>query len=151
NLDIAANLMLGREHRRQLRSDVRMHTDAMTLLSRLGIPLRDTTRSVRSLSGGQRQLVAVARAMARAPQLLLLDEPTSALGVQMPRKVEDMIREMRDQGTGILMACHDIDQMFRLADRIVVLRHGRVAAEVMPAEVHPDDVVALLSGQEVDS
>src|ERR1700729_512431 len=68
NLDIAANLMLGREHRRQMRSDVRMHTDAMRLLERLGIPLRDTTRSVRSLSGGPRQLVAVARALAPAPR-----------------------------------------------------------------------------------
>jgi signal transduction histidine kinase/ABC-type multidrug transport system ATPase subunit len=151
NLDIAANLMLGREHRRQLRSDVRMHTDAMQLLARLGIPLRDTSRSVRSLSGGQRQLVAVARAISRAPQVLLLDEPTAALGVQVSEQVEDMIVAMRDQGTGILLACHDIDQMFRLADRIVVLRHGRVAAEVIPAEVHPDDVVALLSGHEVDS
>jgi signal transduction histidine kinase/ABC-type multidrug transport system ATPase subunit len=151
NLDVAANLMLGRENRRQMRSDVRMHTDAMQLLQRLGIPLRDTTRSVRSLSGGQRQLVALARAIARAPQVLLLDEPTAALGVQMSRKVEDMISSLREQGTGILLACHDIDQMFRLADRIVVLRHGRVAAEVVPAEVHPDDVVALLSGQEIDS
>jgi signal transduction histidine kinase/ABC-type multidrug transport system ATPase subunit len=151
NLDIAANLMLGRERRRQLRSDVHMHTDAMALLARLGIPLWDTTRSVRSLSGGQRQLVAVARAIARAPQVLLLDEPTAALGVQMTRHVEDMITSMRDQGTGILLACHDIDQMFRLADRIVVLRLGRVVADVRPAQVHPDDVVALLSGQEVDS
>jgi signal transduction histidine kinase/ABC-type multidrug transport system ATPase subunit len=151
NLDIAANLMLGRERRRQLRSDVHMHTDAMALLARLGVPLRDTTRSVQSLSGGQRQLVAVARAVARAPQVLLLDEPTAALGVQMTQHVEDMIVAMRDEGTGILLACHDIDQMFRLADRIVVLRHGRVVADVRPAEVHPDDVVALLSGQEVDS
>jgi signal transduction histidine kinase/ABC-type multidrug transport system ATPase subunit len=151
NLDIAANLMLGRERRRQLRSDVRMHTEAMQLLARLGIPLRDTTRSVRSLSGGQRQLVAVARAIARRPSVLLLDEPTAALGVQMSRQVENLIVGLREQGAAVLMACHDIDQMFRLADRIVVLRHGRVAAEVLPAEVHPDDVVALLSGQEVDS
>jgi signal transduction histidine kinase/ABC-type multidrug transport system ATPase subunit len=151
NLDIASNLMLGRERRRQLRSEVRMHTDAMQLLERLGVPLRDTTRSVRSLSGGQRQLVAVARAIAISPRILLLDEPTASLGVQMSKQVEDMIKELREQGTGILLACHDIDQMFRLADRIVVLRHGRVAAEVMPAEVHPDDVVALLSGQELDS
>jgi len=127
-----------------------MHTDAMRMLERLGIPLHDTSRSVRSLSGGQRQLVAVARAVARAPQVLLLDEPTAALGVQVSREVEDMITTMRDQGTAILLACHDIDQMFRLADRIVVLRHGRVAAEIRPAEVHPDDVVALLSGQQVD-
>jgi signal transduction histidine kinase/ABC-type multidrug transport system ATPase subunit len=151
NLDIAANLMLGRERRRQLRSEVRMHTDAMRLLEQLGVPLHDTTRSVRSLSGGQRQLVAVARAMAAAPRMLLLDEPTAALGVQMSAQVESLISRLRDSGTGILLACHDIDQMFRLADRIVVLRHGRVAAEVMPAEVHPDDVVALLSGQALDS
>jgi len=151
NLDIAANLMLGRERRRQLRSEVRMHTDAMQMLERLGVPLHDTTRSVRSLSGGQRQLVAVARAMSAAPRMLLLDEPTAALGVQMSAQVEGMISRMRESGTGILLACHDIDQMFRLADRIVVLRHGRVAAEVMPAEVHPDDVVALLSGQALDS
>jgi signal transduction histidine kinase/ABC-type multidrug transport system ATPase subunit len=151
NLDIAANLMLGREQRRQMRSEVRLHTDAMSILTRLGVPLRDTTRSVRTLSGGQRQLVAVARAIARAPQVLLLDEPTASLGVQISKQVEDMIVGLREQGTGVLLACHDVDQMFRLADRIVVLRHGRVAAEVMPAEVHPDDVVALLSGQEVDS
>jgi signal transduction histidine kinase/ABC-type multidrug transport system ATPase subunit len=151
NLDIAANLMLGREQRRQMYSEVRLHTDAMRLLTRLGVPLRDTTRSVRTLSGGQRQLVAVARAIARAPQVLLLDEPTASLGVQVAKQVEDMIVGLREQGTGVLLACHDVDQMFRLADRIVVLRHGRVAAEVMPAEVHPDDVVALLSGQEVDS
>src|SRR5450631_708489 len=151
NLDIAANLMLGRERRWHLRSDVRMHTEARELLARLGVPLRDTTRSVRSLSGGQRQLVAVARAMAHNPRLLLLDEPTAALGVQESALVEELIGRLREQGTTILLACHDISQMFRLADRIVVLRQGRVHADVDPSEVHPDDVVALLSGQEVDS
>ena len=119
--------------------------------ARLGIPLQDTTRSVRSLSGGQRQLVAVARAMARRPRLLLLDEPTASLGVRSRAQVEELIAGLRERGTTILLACHDIDQMFRLADRIVVLRHGRVVAEVDPAEVHPDDVVALVSGQQVDS
>src|SRR6266567_2698279 len=92
NLDVASNLLLGREN--------------------------------------QRQLLAVARAMARKPSLLLLDEPSASLGVQASRRVEELINALRGQGTAILLACHDIDQMFRLADRIVVLRHGRVVADV---------------------
>jgi signal transduction histidine kinase/ABC-type multidrug transport system ATPase subunit/GAF domain-containing protein len=151
NLNIAANVLLGSERRRHLLSNTRMHTDAARLLGRLGIPLRDTTRSVRSLSGGQRQLVAVARAMAADSRLLLLDEPTSSLGVQESALVEELIMGLRHRGTTILLACHDIGQMFRLADRIVVLRQGRLVAEVAPSEVHPDDVVALLTGQELDS
>ena len=151
NLDVASNLLLGRERRRHLLSDTRFHNSAAALIEGLGIPVRDTTRSVRSLSGGQRQLVAVARAMARQPRLLLLDEPTASLGVSAAAQVEDLIAGLRGQGTTVLLACHDIDQMFRLADRIVVLRHGQVVADVQPATVHPDDVVALLSGQQVDS
>ncbi len=151
NLDIAANLMLGRERRLQLASDVRQHTEASRLLDELGISLPATTRDIRSLSGGQRQLVAVARAIARRPRLLLLDEPTSSLGVAMARQVEDLIVGLREQRASVLLACHDIDMMFRLADRILVLRHGQVVAEVAPAEVHPDDVIALLSGQDADS
>jgi signal transduction histidine kinase/ABC-type multidrug transport system ATPase subunit len=151
NLDVASNLLLGYERRRQLRSDVRLHGDATQLLERMGIPLRDTTRSVRTLSGGQRQLVAVAKALIRQPRVLLLDEPTASLGVKESALVEELIADLRQRGTTILLACHDIHQMFRLADRILVLRHGRVAAAVAPDEVHPDDVMALLSGQKVSS
>lgn len=152
NLNVAANLMLGSERpRRLLLSETRLHADAAALLQRLGIPALDTARSMRSLSGGQRQLAAVARAMARNPRLLLLDEPTSSLGVQESALVEDLIIRLREQGTTILLACHDIGQMFRLADRIVVLRRGKVSAEVATAQAHPDDVVALVSGQKVDS
>jgi len=151
NLDVAGNIMLGRETRRLMLSDTRLHAKAAEVLSELGIPLSDTTRNVRSLSGGQRQLVAVARAMGRKPRLLALDEPTASLGVKESGQVEDLIRDLHKQGTTILLACHDIDQMFRVADRIVVLRQGKIIADLDPGRTHPDDVVALLSGQEPDA
>jgi signal transduction histidine kinase len=151
NLDVAANVMLGNERRRHLFSEVALHKDAVRLLKRLDIPLQDTTRSVKMLSGGQRQMVAVARAMAHNPRILLLDEPTASLGVREAELVERLITRLRVQGTTILLSGHDTDLMFRLADRIVVLRHGRVVTEVLPSEVRPDDVVALVSGQPVDS
>jgi signal transduction histidine kinase/ABC-type multidrug transport system ATPase subunit len=150
NLDIASNLLLGRERRRQLFSDVKMHSDASALIAGLGVPLPDTTRSVSSLSGGQRQLVAIARAMVNRPPLLLLDEPTASLSIKHAAQFEELIAALRPQTT-VVIACHDLDLMFRLATRIVVLRHGKIAAEVDPAVVYPDDVTALLSGQEPDS
>jgi signal transduction histidine kinase/ABC-type multidrug transport system ATPase subunit len=151
NLDVAANIMLGRESRRLMWSETRLHTAAASLLASLQIPLRDTTRIVGSLSGGQRQLVAVARAMGRKPRLLVLDEPTASLGVKEAAQVEELIMGLRGRGPTILLACHDIDQMFRLADRIVVLRQGRIVADLRTADTHPDDVVALISGQQVDA
>jgi signal transduction histidine kinase/ABC-type multidrug transport system ATPase subunit len=151
NLDVAANVLLGKEPRRLMRSETRFHAAAASLLESLRIPIKDTTRNVRTLSGGQRQLVAVARAMSRKPRLLALDEPTASLGIMEAAQVEELIRGLREKGTTILLACHDIEQMFRLATRIVVLRHGRLVAELDPRSTHPDDVVALLSGQQVDS
>jgi len=148
NLDVAANIMLGRERPWMLMSETRFHTAAAELLASLRIPLNDTTRDVSSLTGGQRQLVAVARAMGRKPRLLALDEPTSSLGTKEAAQVEELIMGLQQQGTTILLACHDIDQMFRLASRIVVLRQGRIVGEVRTADAHPDDVIALISGRQ---
>lgn len=150
NLDIAANLLLGRERRWRLMSDFRMHAQASQILRRINIPLTDTTRSVRALSGGERQLVAIARAMVPEPSLLLLDEPTASLSIRHAAQVERLLDGLRGRAT-VVIASHDIDLMFRLADRIVVLRHGRVFAEVNPVSAHPDEVAALLAGQELDS
>ncbi|MDR0345806.1 MAG: ATP-binding cassette domain-containing protein, partial [Nocardiopsaceae bacterium] len=151
NLDIAANLLLGREGRGFLLSETRQRAEAAGLLRALGIPLQVTARNVRTLSGGQRQLLAVARAMGCRPKLLVLDEPTASLGLTEGPQVEELITTLRQQGTTILLVSHDIEQMFRLADRIVVLRRGRVAGEVRPDAAHPDEVAALVSGQRVDS
>src|SRR6185437_14141562 len=114
NLDIASNLMLGRERRRQLLSEVKLHADASAVLFGLGILLNDTTRSIRSLSGGQRQLVAIARAMADRPPLLLLDEPTKSLSIKHAMQFEELIAEVRNQTT-VVIATHDLDLMFRMA------------------------------------
>jgi signal transduction histidine kinase/ABC-type multidrug transport system ATPase subunit len=151
NLDVAGNVLLGQETPRMMLSESRLHAAAASLLERLHIPIRDTTRLVGSLSGGQRQLVAVAKAISRGSRMLVLDEPTASLGVIEAAQVEELISNLRDQGTTIVLASRDIEQMFRLADRIVVLRHGRIVADPDPRVTHPDDVAALLSGQQVDS
>ncbi|MGB9184972.1 MAG: ATP-binding cassette domain-containing protein [Solirubrobacteraceae bacterium] len=151
NLDVAGNLLLGQETRALMFSESRLHATAASQLQRLQIPIRDTTRLIGTLSAGQRQLVAIARAMIHAPRLLVLDEPTASLGVLEAGQVEELITSLRAQGTTILLASRDIDQMFRLADRIIVLRHGRSVADLDPQGTHPDDVAALLSGQEIDS
>ncbi len=150
NLDIAANVLLGAETRRLMFSETRFHAKAARLLSQLGIGLPNTSTTVAHLSGGQRQLVAVARAMRDRPRLLILDEPTASLGVAESARVESLAASLPAQGTTVMIVTHDVDQMFRLADRIVVLRRGRVVAEVSPEESHPDEVAALLSGQPVE-
>jgi signal transduction histidine kinase/ABC-type multidrug transport system ATPase subunit len=151
NLDVAGNILLGRETRRLMLSHSRFHASAAAVLQSLHIPIRDTTQLVGALSGGQRQLLAMAKAIARRPRLLVLDEPTASVGLLETEAVERLILGLRDQGMTVLLATRDTAQMFRLADRIVVLRQGSVVAEVDPGQTHPDDVSALASGQPVDT
>ncbi len=150
NLDIAANLFLGREGHFFF-DHVSLYGRASAALEEWKIPLPDLSTKVAALSGGMRQLLTVARVMLDRPRLLVLDEPTFSLGANEAAQVEELIVSLHQQGTTILLVSHDVDQMFRLADRIVILRHGRVVADVDPLASHPDDVIALLSGQQVDS
>jgi signal transduction histidine kinase/ABC-type multidrug transport system ATPase subunit len=151
NLDVAGNVLLGSETRRLMSSDLRFQMAASEVLERLRISIRDTTRLVGELPDGQRRLIAVAQALTSRPRLLVLDEPTAALGAAETSDLEDLITRLREQGTTVLVVSRDAEQMFRIADRIVVLRHGALVGELDPQASHPDDVAALQSGQRVDS
>jgi len=151
DLDVVANVYLGRERGRWMIAESEMREGTAAVLRRVGAGNLPLDRPVRGLSRGQRQLVALARALWSDPQLLLLDEPTASLGVTETRQVQEVIRQCRDRGAGILVVTHDLDQVFALADRVAVLRDGRIVADVSPSEVHRDDIVALMSGIEMDS
>ena len=152
-LDVAANVVLGREKARgSFGGGGDGEPAAIAVLRRVGADHLPLDRPARMLSRGQKQLVALARAAARpSPELLVLDEPTASLGVVETARVQRLIAEMQDAGAGVLLVTHDLEQVFALADRIVVLRQGRVVADVSPMEVQRADVVALMSGIEMDS
>jgi signal transduction histidine kinase/ABC-type multidrug transport system ATPase subunit len=152
NLSAIANLYLGNErlHKRLL-DEAAMADEGRRLFARLRISIDDPLAPVATLSGGQRQLVAIARAVLREPSLLILDEPTAALGVAESQLVEELIARLRAAGSCILLVSHRLDQVFNVADRIAVLRGGHIIANLSPRDVHPDDVVALMTGVEIDS
>jgi ABC-type sugar transport system ATPase subunit len=143
------NLFLGRELvtgplRRLDRAAMAAETRA--LLEELDLRIDSARRPVSDLSGGQRQGIAIARAMHWAQRLVLMDEPTAALGVAETRRVEELIRRMRDRGRAILLVSHSLDQVFRLADRVCVLRRGRQVGVCRTAETTGDEIVALITG-----
>ncbi|MGH3510568.1 MAG: ATP-binding protein [Nocardioidaceae bacterium] len=151
NLDVASNLLLGRESRRMMFAQARAHRTARELLEELDLDLGGTTPLVGDLNDARRQLLAVARAASSKPDVLLLDEPTAPLGVVDTANVERIVRKLHAGRGTVLMVSHDIEQLFRIAERIVVLRKGRIAGEVDPARGHPDDVITLLSGHELET
>jgi signal transduction histidine kinase/ABC-type multidrug transport system ATPase subunit len=151
NLDVASNVLLGSETHRMIASDLKFHIAAAEALDALKIPITDTTRLVGDLPDGQRRLIAVARALTSRPRLLVLDEPTSSMGSAETGDLEELITGLRSEGATVVLVSRDPEQMFRIADRIVVLRHGEVVGELDPRVSHPDDLTALQSGQRVDS
>ena len=154
-LDIAANMFLGREMRRKgpLGSVLRMldhkgmRDSAGQSMSDLGIgTLQNMSQAVETLSGGQRQAVAVARAAAFASKLIVLDEPTAALGVKETNQVLSMINRVRENGLPVILISHNMPNVFEIADRIHIQRLGRSAGVVTPKTHTPNEVVAIMTG-----
>jgi fructose transport system ATP-binding protein len=153
-LDIAANLFLGRELRRRgplgygLRMlDKRgMRKQAGEALSELKIGVQSLRVAVENLSGGQRQGVAVARAAAWGRRVLIMDEPTAALGVKETGQVVDLIKRVRERGLPVILISHDMPHVFELADRIHIMRLGKRVAVVTPQTHSMSEAVAIMTG-----
>jgi fructose transport system ATP-binding protein len=154
-LDIASNLYLGRELRKsgiagsvfRALDKKRMRQESAAHLKNLGIStLQNITQAVETLSGGQRQAVAVARAAAFGSKVIILDEPTAALGVNESARVLKMIQDLRDRGIPVILISHNMPQVFEVADRIHVARLGKRAAVVTPQTHSMNDVVAIMTG-----
>ena len=122
-----------------------MRRRAAEQFSRLGVRLRSSRSPVSSLSGGQRQSVAIARAAMWADRVIFMDEPTAALGVAQTRRVLDLIRQVRDQGIAVVLTSHNMPQVLEVADRIEVLRLGRRIARFVAAEANVDRLVAAMT------
>ncbi|MEV0231951.1 ATP-binding cassette domain-containing protein [Nonomuraea sp. NPDC050786] len=154
SLDIATNMFLGRELRKpgilgsvfRLLDKKRMREESARHMDALKIGLRSLTQPVESLSGGQRQGVAVARAVAWATNVVVMDEPTAALGVKESGQVLDMIRRVRDQGTPVVLISHNMPHVFEIADRIHIQRLGRRVAQIKPGDHSMAEVVAIMTG-----
>ena len=152
NLDVTANLFLGRElgTRGGLRTAA-MRSRAASVFDNLNVSVPELNRPIERLSGGQRQLVAIARATLDEPKVLVLDEPTAALGIAETRTILDVMRTLQRRGVCIVLVSHQLDEVFDVADRIAVMRHGRIVADLHRSQTHPDDVVAMITGADVDS
>lgn len=147
NLDVAANLFLGAErHRFGLLSHVPMQRRARDLLASLEVRIPDFRVPVAMLSGGQRQSVAIARALVGDPKVVVLDEPTAALGVEQTAQVLALIRRLRDRGLAVLVVSHNLADVRAVSDRIAVLRLGRNAGLFQTSEVDTRTVVAAITG-----
>ncbi|BBE73522.1 ATP-binding cassette domain-containing protein [Oharaeibacter diazotrophicus] len=152
NLTIGANIFLGREPMRKILGVLpvidraKMAEAARETMARLDFHVNRLDAPVGRFSGGQRQAVAIGRAIYWKARVLIMDEPTAALGVPEQRKVVQLVRTLKSQGQGIIFISHNLQDIFAVADRIVVLRRGQLAGERRIAETNHDEVVKLMVG-----
>jgi simple sugar transport system ATP-binding protein len=152
-IDPAANMYLGREILRPgvlgklgFLDKPAMRHKSEDAFRNLGVRIQDTAAPVANMSGGQRQGVAISRAVTWASKVVFMDEPTAALGVVQTRNVLDHIRRVRDQGLSVVLISHNMPEVFEVADRIEVLRLGERVARLRPSEVSMEDVVSAMTG-----
>jgi D-xylose transport system ATP-binding protein len=153
NLDVVANLYLGREQTTAVvpglirtLSEIAMEQNTVRLLAELHVRLPSARRPIATLSGGQRQSVAVARAVMWNSKVVLLDEPTAALGVEQTSQVKDLIRRLRERGLGVVVISHNLADIFDISDRIIVLRLGRRVATFDTHSTNQESVVGAITG-----
>jgi ABC-type sugar transport system ATPase subunit len=147
-LDVARNIYLGGVPKRFrfLIDYPKMYRDAAHVLRSLAITLGSVRSKVADLSGGQRQAVAIARALAHEARVILMDEPTAALGVEQQSKVNDLITNLRAQGKTVVLISHNLEHVFTVADRLLVLRHGRCVGERAVDRTSREEIVGLITG-----
>jgi fructose transport system ATP-binding protein len=152
DLDVPANIFLGRELTHlnlgplSILNHKAMRAQSVDMLSTTGVKIQDMSESLRGMSGGQRQCVAIARAAGFAKKLIILDEPTAALGVQETARVETIIKGLKQRKIPLIIISHNLRQVFDLVDRIWVFRQGRIIAAVPTASTHPEQIVGLITG-----
>jgi ABC-type sugar transport system ATPase subunit len=154
NLDASANIFLGRERMRHQLGILRvldrpyMFRESRHVLDQLDIRIPELRNPIRQLSGGQRQAVSIARAVYWNASLMIMDEPTAALGVPEQLKVLELIRTLRNQGVPVLLISHNMQDVFAVADRVIVMRRGSKAGELRTRETNENEVVGLMVGAE---
>jgi simple sugar transport system ATP-binding protein len=150
DLDVAANLFLGRESYRPWNRRLdhrRMHAEATEHLRRLHIRVPDTHQEVATMSGGQRQAIAIARAVTFDPKVLVLDEPTAALAAREVEMVLQLMRDVSARGVSVVLITHRLQDLFEVADRFVVLYEGVVHRDVPPGEIDLQGLVSAMMGK----
>ncbi|ABV93737.1 ABC transporter ATP-binding protein [Dinoroseobacter shibae DFL 12 = DSM 16493] len=146
NLDASSNLFLGRELTTRLGfvDDTRMEAETRRIMARLNPNFQKLSEPVSALSGGQRQSVAIARAVYFNAQILIMDEPTAALGVHETQMVADLIKELKAQGLGIFLISHDTREMLELCDRVSVMKNGKLVGTERVEDVTEDDILSMI-------